>query len=517
MERLDPVVAEVSPNIYAAAKQANLKAAERLQLEQLSFALKEHRKLGKLSEDKAKNEFRSLGKDQQESLRTLFKDAKYAQEDPSIGDYAKGFGKEVLKTLASPLVELYNVAYKYGRAINTPYLVGQQVKTGQGSILDKKVWSRAASGKELYNPDALKKAEDTFGVTDVLVARGLLSGKKPGEIVESYGKVDSAILASLTKAYNDEKAFKQVLDATKYAQFSPGRDLARILDDKPPANGGVHGDYVSGKTKDLSGRVDFLYQIIVDPLTYITGGTTKAGNLVSLAAQLCDNKEKVVSQISFRIQPSHIPFDIPKEASDIHGITTEEAESTGVPMKLALEVFSELLGRADTLIAHNTAFDLQIIERAFNVFHMKFKKPNNIFCTMMMAKDQMKLQGKYKDYKFPKLQECHEFFFNVGYHDWHDALTDVNVCRMIYFHMMNLKIENVSPREIPNELLKKIEGEKYKNLTNFLKSMDTTKLNTWELEFCNSVIEKLNNSEEHILLSNKQHQVLVNIHKKHGQ
>ena len=47
--------------------------------------------------------------------------------------------------------------------------------------------------------------------------------------------------------------------------------------------------------------------------------------------------------------------------------------------------------------------------------------------------------------------------------------------------------------------------------------MDTTKLNTWELEFCNSVIEKLNNSEEHILLSNKQHQVLVNIHKKHGQ
>jgi hypothetical protein len=71
--------------------------------------------------------------------------------------------------------------------------------------------------------------------------------------------------------------------------------------------------------------------------------------------------------------------------------------------------------------------------------------------------------------------------------------------------------------ELFNELLKKIEGEKYKNLTNFLKSMDTTKLNTWELEFCNSVIEKLNNSEEHILLSNKQHQVLVNIHKKHGQ
>jgi len=80
-----------------------------------------------------------------------------------------------------------------------------------------------------------------------------------------------------------------------------------------------------------------------------------------------------------------------------------------------------------------------------------------------------------------------------------------------------LKIEKVSPRDIPNELLKRIEGDKYKNLVKFLNGMDKTKLNTWELDFCNSVIEKLNKSEEHILLSNKQHQVLVNIHKKHGQ
>ena len=285
MERLDPVVAEASPNIYAAAKQANLKAAERLQLEQLSYALKEHRKLAKLNPDTAKNKFRALGKDQQESLRTLFKDASYAQEDPGIMDYAFGAVKTAVKTAASPLVQLYNAAGKYGRAINTPYLVGQQVATGQGGILNKKVWDRAWSGKELYNPDALKQAENTFGVTDVLVARGLLSGKKPGEIVELYGKVDNAILASLTKAYNDEEAFKQVLDATKYAQFSPGRDLARMLDDKPPATGGVHGDYVSGKTKNISGAIDFTYQIVVDPMTWITGGTTKAATVGERLAQ----------------------------------------------------------------------------------------------------------------------------------------------------------------------------------------------------------------------------------------
>jgi hypothetical protein len=298
MERLNPVVAEVSPNIYAAAKQAKLKAAERLQLEQLSFALKEHRKLSKLGVDTAKNQFRALGKDQQESLRTLFKDSPYAQEDPSLMDYATGAVKSVVKGFASPLVSLYNAAGKYGRAINTPYLVGQQVKTGQGSVLDKKVWDRAWSGKELYNPDALKQAESTFGVTDVLVARGLLSGKKPGEIVELYGKVDSSILASLTKAYNDEAAFKQVLDATKYAQFSPGRDIARMLDDRPLSNGGLYGDYVSSKTKNISGAIDFTYQIVVDPMTWITGGTTKAA---TVGERLANHITDAAKQGEFRL------------------------------------------------------------------------------------------------------------------------------------------------------------------------------------------------------------------------
>jgi hypothetical protein len=48
-----------------------------------------------------------------------------------------------------------------------------------------------------------------------------------------------------------------------------------MLDDKPPAGGGIHGDYIDGKTKNISGVIDFVYQIAIDPLTWLSGGTSK--------------------------------------------------------------------------------------------------------------------------------------------------------------------------------------------------------------------------------------------------
>ena len=276
MERIEPVVAEASPNLYAAAKNANLSPVETTQINQLSYALKEHRRLSKLPVNTAKQQFVKLDKNAQDGLRFLFKNSEYLKEDPSIGDKAFGVIKHVAKGFASPLIEMYNVAAGYGRAINTPYLVGRQAAQGQGSALSLKTWNNAWDGKALYDDGAITKAKAFFGNTDTIVAQGLLSGKTPGEILQAYGAPDKDILASITKAYNKPEEFKQVMDGVKYAQLSPGRDLARMMDDKPPASGGLHGDYISGKVKNVSGAVDFLYQIAVDPMTWFTGGSTKA-------------------------------------------------------------------------------------------------------------------------------------------------------------------------------------------------------------------------------------------------
>lgn len=102
-------------------------------------------------------------------------------------------------------------------------------------------------------------------------------GKKPGEIIESQGQLTQQFLNSFSKAFNDEPEFKQVMDAVKYAQVSPGRDLARILN-KPTTKS---PDYISSKTKNVSGFVDFMYQIAIDPLTWVLGGATKIPGLAT--------------------------------------------------------------------------------------------------------------------------------------------------------------------------------------------------------------------------------------------
>ena len=43
-------------------------------------------------------------------------------------------------------------------------------------------------------------------------------------------------------------------------------------------------------------------------------------------------------------------------------------------------------------------------------------------------------------------------------------------------------------------------------------------LNGWETNFCKSVVERLEQSDQdHILLSNKQYRILKDIHKKNGR
>ena len=278
MQKINPVVAEASPNLYAAAKQANLSTNEVSQVEQMSYTIKQHRALMAMPEDKARSTYDKLDPGIQKQLNFMYKDAQYAQKAPDFGDRALGVLKGIGSVAVSPIVGLFKLAGGYSRAINTPYLVARQAAQGEDPF-SIAVWKDAWDGKNVYDNGALDEVTKVYGANDVFVAKGILSGKTPGEIVQSYGKTDTGILESIQKAYNDPKNFRQVLDATKYAQVSPGRDIERMLDDKPPASGGLHGSTVGGGNKWISGTIDAVYQIAIDPLTWLTGGSTKAATL----------------------------------------------------------------------------------------------------------------------------------------------------------------------------------------------------------------------------------------------
>lgn len=274
MRYLKPVVAEVSPNLYTAAKTANLEPAQINQVEQMSYAIKKHRELAKMDVTTAKKEFDRLSGKAQEQLKFLFKDAEYMQPAPTAADRVQGVLGGALKIAASPLIGLFKLGGQYNRLINTPYKVARQVAQGE-DLFAGKTWTDAWNGTDMYDVKALDDAKKYFGDSDVFVAQGLLDGKKPGEILESYGKIDNKILDSIQRAYDDSTNFKQVLDNVKFAQISPGRDIVRMLGTKPPKGGGIAYDYANDNDKRMSGVIDFIYQVAVDPLTWLTGGLSK--------------------------------------------------------------------------------------------------------------------------------------------------------------------------------------------------------------------------------------------------
>lgn len=272
------IVAKTSPNLYAAARQANLSQTQVNQIEQFSWTVDKNKQLLRKPVETARKEFFGLDKEVQDMLRFLYPDADYAKEAPDMGDKVLGIVKGAAKLAASPLIGLYKAAGVYGRVLNTPYLMSRQAAQGE-EYFSKQTFTDAWDGRRVFDEGALAEAEREFGKDNIEIAKGLLMGKKPGEIIESQGQLTQSFLNSFSKAFNDEPEFRQVMDAVKYAQVSPGRDLARILN-KPTPN---KADYISGTTKNVSGFVDFMYQIVIDPLTWLTGGAAK---IPGLAAKL---------------------------------------------------------------------------------------------------------------------------------------------------------------------------------------------------------------------------------------
>lgn len=268
--KVNYVVAKTSPNLYAAAQQGNLNQQQTTQLEQFSWTIQKNKKLMTLPVDEARKEFFKLEADAQEKIKFLYPDATYAQEADTMGDYAVAALKTTAKVAASPLIGLFKGLTVWTRILNTPYLMARQAAQGEG-LFNQQTFTDAWDGRRVYDNGALDETVKFFGKERVDVAKGILAGLKPGEIVAQGGEITQAMLDALTEAYNEPEKFRQVMDGVKYAQVSPGRDILRMFDTKP-TNASLEQDYIDGKTKNLSGAIDFIYQLAIDPLTYLTFG-----------------------------------------------------------------------------------------------------------------------------------------------------------------------------------------------------------------------------------------------------
>ena len=103
--------------------------------------------------------------------------------------------------------------------------------------------------------------------------------------------------------------------------------------------------------------------------------------IVQLAGILCEDDGTVISKLSMIIDNG---IEIPAQASDIHGITTERADEFGCPPQVALAPFFHLWVRADAVVAHNIKFDVFLLKTAIaRLWGARRELPEKeCFCTM---------------------------------------------------------------------------------------------------------------------------------------
>ncbi|MFH1745227.1 MAG: 3'-5' exonuclease [bacterium] len=156
--------------------------------------------------------------------------------------------------------------------------------------------------------------------------------------------------------------------------------------------------------------------------------------LVQIAWIRYDENENKISQDGYIIKPEG--FEIPEDASRVHGITTEEALANGKNLKRILNKFSNDIGESKVIVAHNMNFDEKIVGAEF----LRKKISHNLFdiirfCTMKEATNFCRLPGNNGGYKWPRLSELHIKLFGKDFEDAHDASSDVEACARCFFEM----------------------------------------------------------------------------------
>lgn len=156
--------------------------------------------------------------------------------------------------------------------------------------------------------------------------------------------------------------------------------------------------------------------------------------MVQLAFIVIDDEQVEKQSYCAIVKPEG--FEIPKEASDLHGITTERALEEGKSLSEVLQAICTAMNECDTLIAHNMTFDEKILGAEMiraNIFPEK--KERKKICTMEASTNFCAIEGQY-GFKWPKLQELHKKLFDCEFEGAHDALNDVNATKLCYWALV---------------------------------------------------------------------------------
>jgi hypothetical protein len=299
---LKPSVAEASPGLYAAGSRINLTREERNLIETWSTVKGTHEKLMAMDNKKAAEAFSKLDPEWQGIIQAYYK-VDYANkpnQNMLIEDPAKrkllglDNGLSVGDVFKSPFRFIFSAADQYTRLYNAPYTMLQETAINREDFWTRSNFDASFDGDFSYDDREAEKLVNKHGRELSFVAMHLLAGKTPGEIIDSWGPNDGAILEAMSTVFNDPDKMTSVMDEFDRTRLSPGRNVARWVNKKFDISAEEHPDWFSKG----SGSIDFAFQIFGDPLTYVTAGVSNFGKVARLTRAIKNGNRDIVEHFA---------------------------------------------------------------------------------------------------------------------------------------------------------------------------------------------------------------------------
>jgi hypothetical protein len=251
----------VSESLKAAAYAAGLSAEDKRRIDNLGKAFDTHKNLLNMPQDVANSVYKNLPTSQQQNLVDTF-----GNESPDEGP------KGLLGTA------WHYTGYQAFKGLQfASDRVSQTYRALAIPIVQRKTlgfaWEEAGKdGEKVYNTNRLQKAKDKYGDVQVGIAQKISEGANISDLIQDATEEEKYYLrladpSNKETTREEREEFEEALVAVNASKFSPGRQLANIIDIVTP------GDLTSISAfgekgffyKVTSGVGDAIFRLRTDP------------------------------------------------------------------------------------------------------------------------------------------------------------------------------------------------------------------------------------------------------------
>ncbi|MEN8188089.1 MAG: DNA polymerase III subunit alpha, partial [Bacteroidota bacterium] len=181
---------------------------------------------------------------------------------------------------------------------------------------------------------------------------------------------------------------------------------------------------------------------------------------VQIAWQLHNEMGELIEHHDFLIKPDG--YNIPYDAEQIHGISTQLAQEKGESLEKVLGLFNIALSKTKFVVGQNVGFDLNIMGCEFFRESVETQLNNLPVLDTCTEKTALLCQipgGRGGKFKLPTLTELHQKLFNKPFSEAHNATADVEATTRCFLELIRINNYSISELQAAPDYLENFKAK----------------------------------------------------------